>query len=1468
MNRLETHRPLDNQEQLPPQVDTTKKIEELQTRLAKWKGILDYATKNVEDRIAMIETMTSLTPEQRAEKIAAERADFAAAKAEYEVEIRAVEAALAGQATDLPARQTRENLALDQQLEHKNLHTDAVLLERALAMTLRGYPALISRLSEAYGVLLPLEEMADRIQRRGGVDATKLMDTYRDALQNVLRKLGALPENADRSTAEALLKTLTEGTAEGVAMLEKAFPGPVGTQKAEKLTAAQAHSRMEAALKGSGSAPANPDEVAHMGLSFAQVTMEAVQEAGSRAIGEKLTAFEQVSINPMVASNPEFQSIMQSLAKKLSDGGFNPGGVVGFINRMNIPRNTELETAMIRQIGGEKFTGNPDELAAFISLAGWAVTIMMTVASIAASPAVLTWRTLALGLVSVWSTLLGDLRFGNVAVLKTLSSNDMDLMVQYTNKAKALETAAEKDKARISGEMRNLAMLLQHRSLRTQRSALDLRTGMPWDGLPQEKQAIDEQRAALQASDTEGVLGLYDQYMALSQSLAGKNLQDPAQKAQVDSLLALEKQLKDKGVHLLGFMDEVRRAAGVHVRLPDASNYVASLQGTLSAPELAKLLTAGSYEEYMRTLSKGKEQTAGQAVLYVTKALDALKAAGIPITVDTKGLTAGSAAEKIDAAKRIFDEVQAQLQSHVAAAPTYDGLLSTIETKLEQRGDALAQAYAQVKAQKGSLSLEEARNLLSPHITAMHNQITGGAAVRNILTLTIWSDEPEKQLASGALASFVNATDIDALLRTTLEMYGAANEGYGTGDKAKELATLHAQKFALKDVRDLAAAFEDVQSFYKQLGNETEVYSTLADSIAHSRLDATNKGRLRQALDAYQNNLVAVHRSLDQFSQEQMASLLGDVTRRGVSESFGDYVRAARAFVANNKLTTLRTAMQATLEEAAKASPADQLRILDTFESSHLAPMKAAYAEIEQKLSRYKAEQAKAEVALKDPLSREVYNEQTSFASLQKSAAEGYSEAEKARGDIATYIKTRDAYRAKLLAINTRMASFYGVGSAAEVARLMASEDPKDRTIIDRLMIIDETAFDQGAGTLMQLIPTEAQEVSDYTARFATMLSRAEAYERLLDRMGALAGQEGNRDRVMLSRLRGLKFVTPKSLDRVGANAYSELGIFTAADVLDDAVRFLDPGKKLKNPKAELAGLMNTLVFLSGQRGRQRTVNTQRGHETSADTMLHALTTYLPRFRKNLPAYNKGAEGYKEADFIAKFVEEKDMFEVAQNLRPVEKLPGTVRFVNMGIDGKGSPLLVRNGDTRIFMADIIKNVEGVELKYTVYLKRGCMNVQVAPTSILSVVRQLRTKLNLPKPGMSREMPMPEMPGVDRTIALREAQDLKMLIEKNTVTIPAALLALLASFAPDTPVWQQTPGGVPTKPGSPSTEIPTEKVPPKQKPVESGSSIPPEKVPPSVTPTPVKPTPTPVTPEPKPTPPAKASQSGTDILGRF
>ncbi|PIV90592.1 hypothetical protein COW46_02100 [Candidatus Gracilibacteria bacterium CG17_big_fil_post_rev_8_21_14_2_50_48_13] len=1465
MKPFETHTLQEQQKEQSPQVDTTKKLDDLQVRLAKWKGLLDYAAKNVEDRIAMIDSMKTLSATERANKAAAQRAEFAALKAVYEQEIRALEQEITQQKVDLPAKQAQTIATLQEARESKERRSDAVLLERSLAMALRSYPLLSSSLSEAFGVLLPLEDTADALQRSGKVDADKLMDVYRNALQHVLAGLGSLPENAERSTADALIQLLQKTTAEGVKMLESAFPSAKSEAKVSKITAGEAAKRLEKVLSGSREEAPIQNEVAHMGLSFAQVNFEAVKDASTDAIGEKLAGFEMVRTNPNIASNPEFQNIMTMLSQKMSDPSFNPGGVVGFVHRMNIPRNTELETAMIRQIGGEKFQGNPDELAAFISLAGWMVTVGMLVASIAAAPAVLTWRTLALGLVTLWGTLFGDLRLGNVAVLKTVSSNDIELFAQYAAKGKQLEAASEADKAKLSAELQNLAVLMQHRSVSTQRRAADMRTGMPWEqAKTEEKSALDQQLAQLKSADTGGVVPLYEEYTQLTAQLTGKNLEDAALKPQIDKLLLLEKQLREKGIVVLGFMDEVRRAAGISVRLPDQTPFFSSLSQNLPAAELSKLLASGEYQQYMQTLSQGKEQTANQAVLYAKHALETLSSAGIPVSVDTAGLESSSASEKIAAAKRVFEAVKTQLDAHIASAPTYDSLLATFESKMETRGDALAQAFRQVKEAKGSMTIDEARAILKPHIEAMHAQITGFAAARSILTLTIWSDEPEKQLASGALASFVSASSVDELLRSTLEMYGAANEGYGTGDRAKELAQLHAQKFARKDVATLGSALTDVESFYAQLSKETELYSTLSESITQSKLGNDLKSRLRGSLESYQQNLMATHHSLDQFSQEQMAALLGDAGRRGVSEAFADYVRTARAFVANNNLASLRTKMQEIISQAEKATPEEQARLLTAFESTHLAPMQTAFAAVKQKLDLYKAEQGKAEAAMKDPLSREIYNEQTSYRTLSKSSAEGYSEAEKARPDIQEYIATRDAYRKKLAQINQAMASFYGVNSAAELERMMQNPTSADRATIDKLMIIDETAFDQGMGTQFQLIPTEAKDVTEQKTRFATMLARAESYERLLARLGDISKLPGNRDKAILARLRGLKFVSPTSSDRVGANAYSNLGIFTPADISPDAVRFLDPAKKLKNPAQELAGLMNTLVFLGGQRGQSRSVDTSRGHETSADTMLHALTSYLPRFRKNLPVYGKTVEGYAEADFIAKFVEEKDMFEVAQNLRPVSNLPGTLRFVNMGIDGRGSSILVKNNDKNIFMGDIIKNIDGVELKYTVYLKRGCMNVQVAPTSILSVVRQLRTKLNLPKPGMSREVPIPEMPSVTRSVALKEAYDLKLLIEKNAVTIPVALLALLASFVPDTPVFTPTPNKVPLKPTEPSTEIPRETIPTKQKPTEPGSRIPPEPVTqkPTPTPDPVKPTPTPTPTKAKPTSPS------TEILGTF
>lgn len=1409
MTRLETNSHLQNQENAPEtSVDISQKLETLQQRLQSWKDILAYAEKNVAQNTEMVDMMR-LTDAEKAAKKAKLQEDFAKSKAEYMDKIRETDQQLEQARRDMESVKTRDEAVRDAQRENAEVKSDAFLLEKTIAQILRSYPQLKDQMPAAQSKLLSLEETVDTIQkdmqsRKQVQGESALLAQYKDVLQTILQELANMPEQDTKTTEAAILAAINSKVDAGNTKLRTAYKAAFegkGVNNGGSVTPQDAANRIgqvyaqgQQATKQAGL----QNEIANMQVAFARDALQNQQTAKEAVIKEKLTAYEPLKLDPSIASNEEVRAIITALAQKAGDPAFNPSGLIGLISAFGMERNTDVENALLGSMGADKLT-NKNELGNLVAIVAFAVTVAELV-TLAANNALVTFKGLALALVAGWGALMGDLKLGNLTVLKSISQQDINLYVQYAQRAKKLESATPEERMRLNAEMKNIALLLQQRSLTTQRAVVDAKNDWIWEGY--DKGQIDKQLQDIVGDDTDGILPLHEKYMNLTAELGGRDLKDPALKGKVDELLSLEQQLRDKGVDMLSYMDYVRRATGVQVKLPDNADYFSGLRNSMSAQDLSRLISSGEYQTYLQSLGKNKEQMGEQAAAFVRRALTTLKDAGIAVNVDTTTLDkATTPDDRFRASLEAFKLLQTQLDAQLKDAPSYEGLITKIEQEMADRNDDVYAAYKQVKEAGAAMSSAEARAILQPKIEGLYQLITIPANIAHYATLTIVSADPANELAKGALAQFASATTVEQMLHVTAEMYGAAHNNVGLGDSARELQQMYAQRYARQDIATLGSALEDYNKFYGQLSRETEAYSTLADTISSSPAEKGPKDKLRGILNSYQANLLTVQQSLTQFSEQQMASLLGDSSRRGVSESFGDYSRAARAFVAGNNLEGLRKEMQATLQQMESATPEQQDQLAASFDSKFGEPMRASFQKVKDLYDKYKAEIGKFDAASKNGLSREIYNEQTSYRGLQKSAAEGYTEQELQRPDIKKYVEARNAYRQKLLQLNGTMANFYGVSSSAELKRVMENPTQADWKTIDRLLIIDETAFDDRRDAASsELVPTNAADVQKETARMQRMLDRASAYANLLDRMGPLAKVQGNRDDEIIARLRGLKFLSSHERGTRLPNAFTYSGVILESEVTDDAIRFLDPGHKLANPKKELAGLMNTLVLLGSSRGREGTVNQERGHETYADTVINALARDLPRFRQNLAGYSKNVEGYSEASFIANFVEEKDIFEMARNLRPIDNVPANSRFINLGIDGRGSRLVVRNNDKRFYTADIVKNVDGVEVAYTVFIKQGCMNVQVPAQNVLKIVRQLRTKLNLPQIG--REMPRPDMPQVTREVALAEARELKILVERNQLQIPLALLTLLASLVPGTPL-------IPEKPGETTPQIPPE-----------------------------------------------------------
>ena len=1399
------------------QTDLQPKLDELQGRIASWQSLLEYAEKGLNDRLATLDTITTLTSEEREEKKTAQRDEFEKTKAEYLAKIAGFQQEIANLKQDTQTVEGRDKPVLEANQERVETASDTVMLENTVARILHSYPQWKEKLPATEGKLAALEQTVDTIQRslqdKKQVQAeTGLLDKYKEALQQILEVLENMPATDAKTTeqgiADAISKKVDEQVKNLQANYKDAFGGTKGTDgQISPRDAAARISQVYAQGDKQNQKAGIANEIANMRVALVNESLGRQQNVMNQAMDAKLETFAPMKLDANLANNADLQEILKKLGEKAGTSDIDVTGLLGLFLH-SFEQNTDLEKAMLANMGAEKSRLTPEAASKLLFIVAAIVNVaqIMTTFADGVTGSV---RGIVMLVLAGWGAIIGDLKLGHTEVFKTLDGHDVDLYLQIARKMEAAKTATGDEKTKLEGEIRNLGLLIQNSSLKTQRSFTD--ATKPW--MHEATIAdIDQKMEALKTQDTDGILPLHERYMQLTRELAGHE-NDAANKGKVDELLALEKQLADKGVNVLDYMDYVRRSMGVQITAAEGQDeYFNALRSDMSFADLQKVMT--NAEGYMKTLEKNKERMAAFAASFVRHAAQILQNLG----VDTKDIDLKSL-DTLKGATEAFNTLKTKFAEYQKNAPSYDELLKKLEKSMEDYNDGVWQAYKQVKDNPG-MSMDAARDLLLPHVKNMYDQLNTMAFWTGIPTLTIFTGDPVRELSYGLMTRFVRANSVKDMLNITAEAFGALHHNLGTGESAKDLVSMYRLQNATKDITTLGDAFQDYTKFTDQLNKEAELYSTLAERIGEK--DATPRGKLRGHLDEYQSMLLTAYQSLEGFTAQQLSALTGDSSRVAASTAFEKYVLAVRPFLKNYSLQAINADMT-TLLNKTDLSDADVAQ----FDKDHGAAMRAEYQHILQLKDNLPTVADTQEKAVA-PLAREIYTKRVTFQNLHRSAAEGFSNTEKQGAE--GYIAARDAYRKELLIVNGKMAAFYGY-TPEQLNTLLTkpSLTPSEQSDLNKIFVLDEHAFDNRKDPETAMVPTDKTKLDALTREYQLMTQRATAYATLLDAMrtDAIVQKQGNRDNLMLDQLLRLGYITrdPRKEHTSASQhlAFNDAGVMRDDMISEKALTALDPQQKLGDlatRKHELAGLINTLVNLSGSRGNQP--GPER-YDTFASAFEHNMQTALPRYQ-NILRQREGAykddPNFPQAKVIDMYVNDNTIFEMTRNLHHVDNLPAGMKLINLGITGSGQDLVARVNDKRFYEGDSYINFEGTLLLVKFFVKENCMNLQIPPTSIVTVLNKLKTYVDLQKPGLMPQIPQPGMPNFEQKITLKEFNEVALAINRNELQLPYALLVLLGSIIPGllpptkpgepiTPKPPETPPAITPKPIEPITPHPTE-----------------------------------------------------------
>lgn len=1442
MKQLESHNSLQQgAEQTPERSVDLKKLNELQARVDSWKDLLSYAEKNYQGRLEMIDRMHISDADKAAQK-AEQTKQFEQTKAEYLKEIAALDQQVSGAKPKMEAAAVTTEVQLETTRERAEVASDAFLLEKSVASVLRAYPQLKGKLGTAETKLLELEQTMDAVQRslqegKQMTQETKLLVEYKAILQNMLAVLENI--TGAGATEAAINGAVTKEVETGIARLEKAFASALSAKGGVKVSGKDAASRIAAVYaQGGGQQRAGlKNEISNMRVALITEAMGRQHRAKEDAIATKVDAMEHLDLDMSLATDTRLHAILKTLAEKAGTSDVNVTGFMGNYDFARFNANSDVVKALLQNMGADVAKVEIQYMPWFAPVLV-AYNIGRTVMDFAeyGSGSPRAWAGIA---AAAWTLIIGDLQAGRVETLKSMDKHDLHLYAQYSEKIQRLEKTTDvQQKAKLEKDIANLGLLISKRGLDVQRGVVAIEK--PWFATESTLGAIDAKLADLVQQDAEGILPLHDRYLALSQDLYGKNLQDPALKDKVEELQSLEQQLRDKGVNMLDYMDYVRGLSSIKVTMPEGQEeYFNYLKGSLSATEMEHLLSTGEYRTYLQTLAKNKDKMGEQAATFVKSAVYAMQKAGMTPNIDLSALESGTSAERFAAAQKAFDALKQTFDAQIAQAPTLRQLTDKLENAMEKDDPALWNAYSTIKGRLGSISAAEARALLEPHVKRMYDAknmyVTGAGMAARIFTLGAITMNPERELLEGSMARFARpGSSAEDLLQITAEMFGAFNYNLGLGkESAEELVKLRHQETARNDFGALETAMKDYDMFYNQLSKETELYASLSDAIETSGAQPTEKAKMRSLLTSYQKMLQTAYSSLEQFSAEQMSSLL-TISQPGVTQAFQNYSVAVRRFLNTYSLAKIHDAMHQAMNE----DPAVQAQKVAALDAQYGNPMRSEFAKLKGLSDALTQAHQQAEAA-KTPRAREVYSKNATYDALSQREV-GYTANELAeRADIKQLVDLQRAYRLQVRDLNNTMAALHGVSNLDATLNNGAANAAK----IDRLMVIGEDAFDDmHSKKVLNLVPTDPAEVATEKARYQRMKDRAEVYAKLLQlpEIQNIAKVSGNRDATLVQTLVRLGFMKQPQRSLRQRNAFSDLGVITMQDLQGpkaaEAMKRIDPSSKLS--KQEVVGLLNTLVLLSGTRGHARAPREQ--HATFADTLQWTFENVLPKYRQNFKKLsNTNVEGYTEASFVHTFVEDQDIFQILRTLKPVsaQEVPAGTKFINLGITGgSSSTLVLRNNDTRFFSSEVVKNIGGAELAYKVFLKEGCMNVQIPEVNILRFMRQLQMKLNLPK--VLPDVPELQMPEVQKGVFLKKFEEVFTIVNRNPLALTGEMWTFITTLIP--------PTTVPDKPGTPIT--------PRQPEVPTTAK-------PSQPITPRQPAPKP-NPNPTPTAPAKAAQKMT------
>lgn len=1127
-------------------------------------------------------------------------------------------------------------------------------------------------------------------------------------------------------------------------------------------------------------------------------------------IDRRRTTLDKVRLTPVdnqdglvidmaaLQNNPEFKEILQNIINKGSANQF-----LEFRNNIftTIGDNADqsIERSILEGMGAK---GKDVPVNAVTVIAGIYTTAMVLKEfsgwfQAAQNPALIGIEFGIAGVMAAWSLIVGDMRVWSTEVMVGMSADDLRLYMTYARLAQKAKTVEgnEDEMRQYAAKMQDISTLIRYRSAKAQHDTFNVSSA--W-GAKERTQELAAQLATIRNTDTGNIIPLYEEWDGLVRELSGKQASDEGFAEKYARLEQIEASLRERGISFTTLRDQMAKAAGTNIDMKTDQNRagLASYADIYSPEQLRGILEQSGAPEYIKYIKENLSTYAGQASGFLERTVANLKAAGIEITLPE--MTATTAEEKMAYVQSAIKQIEEQLKTFKENNQTLESLFAGVEKTMEGNAGPIWEAYSEVKEglkQTPPITKEAAREKLQPFITKMAELVSTRNMAFSILTLGIWTNAASDKSNRNYQFRFSQDLPAQEQLNLLLEMYAASFEDAAMGEKAQTLYKLRTQNEAMKDLAQLSQTTTRMNENFEKQGRDAKSFENLM-----SGLEGSPESGLRAYLLSLKAKLDKINGTFTQVSANDMASIYSGQYRGGVSKLFTKFTEKTNEILRNPQydLTKLSPALMDALPKYELATPDERRAIEQSLGVKAVSEaLDKDMADWQKLVTDLRAELDELKQAQKDPVQLEMYHKLNAQASLRdrEASAERGASSEKER-----YVNAKNAYRDAVTQVNELMATFYNV-TPAQYRTMMEKKDAQSLTkaekdALDLLVVLDEGAFadpqlgtssgeaqtQENGQTVIDLLPTDPAVLAREAARFENMKLQSEAYLRLLNAIKTVAplSKDQNRDREIVNTLidQGLLIKNPEYYrNNHQTRAFGYLGLLTKDLVADSAYKVLGTTPD-KMSKEQIAQLLNTLVLLGGERGKFAKAPEQ--YETYADTLRYTLAN-LQNFRSKMVGMPTDTKGYNEARLVNDLMQESDAFQLLRTMHPIDANAKGVptKFVNLGVGVQGAPLILdRNNRDNVFQGEMYKDVDGIQLRMTVYMKKQCMNIQVPVEQTVAYMKQLVYRAQVPKQKLERAgLATPEANA--NASAVHEAGQYYMLMRENNINLSPILMAALA-----------------------------------------------------------------------------------------